>query len=85
LRYIFPKNISLLLIIIHSNFSDRKVNLVGTWGGGVKIKHFPTVFKKIEKNKNKVTEKREILRKTNFRQKRKFNFTVNQKIITVST
>ncbi|KAF0773867.1 Uncharacterized protein FWK35_00005802 [Aphis craccivora] len=31
----------------------------------VKSKHFPTVFKKIEKNK-KMTEKREFLRKTSF-------------------
>ncbi|KAF0769591.1 Uncharacterized protein FWK35_00013217 [Aphis craccivora] len=30
----------------------------------VKSKHFSTVFKKIEKNKKKVTEKREFLRKT---------------------
>ncbi|KAF0767352.1 Uncharacterized protein FWK35_00013151 [Aphis craccivora] len=30
----------------------------------VKNKHFPTVFKKIKKNKKKMTEKREFLRKT---------------------
>ncbi|KAF0759398.1 Uncharacterized protein FWK35_00005653, partial [Aphis craccivora] len=29
-----------------------------------KSKHFPTVFKKIERNKKEVTEKREFLRKT---------------------
>ncbi|KAF0771151.1 Uncharacterized protein FWK35_00003040 [Aphis craccivora] len=33
----------------------------------VKSKHFPTVFKKIEKNKKKRTEKWEFLRKTSFR------------------
>ncbi|KAF0747744.1 Uncharacterized protein FWK35_00030032, partial [Aphis craccivora] len=33
----------------------------------VKSKHFPTVFKKIEKNKKKITEKREFLPKTSFR------------------
>ncbi|KAF0708327.1 Uncharacterized protein FWK35_00035769, partial [Aphis craccivora] len=38
----------------------------------VKSKHFPIVFKKIEKNKNKVTEKREFLRKTSFRPNRFF-------------
>ncbi|KAF0714415.1 Uncharacterized protein FWK35_00031583, partial [Aphis craccivora] len=38
----------------------------------VKSKHYPTVFKKIEKNKKKMTEKREFLRKTNFRPNRFF-------------
>ncbi|KAF0759029.1 Uncharacterized protein FWK35_00011676 [Aphis craccivora] len=32
----------------------------------VKSKHFPTVLKKIEKNKKKMTEKWEFLRKTSF-------------------
>ncbi|KAF0773030.1 phosphatidylinositol phosphatase PTPRQ [Aphis craccivora] len=32
----------------------------------VKSKHFPTVFKKIEKNKKKMTEKREFLCETSF-------------------
>ena len=45
----------------------------------VKSKHFPTVFKKIEKNKKKMTEKREFLRKTNFRPNRFFYMIVIQK------
>ena len=40
----------------------------------MKSKHFPTVLKKIEKNKKKVTEKREFLRKTSFRPNRFFDF-----------
>ncbi|KAE9524831.1 hypothetical protein AGLY_014881 [Aphis glycines] len=49
----------------------------------VKNKHFPTVFKKIEKNKKKVTEKREFLRKTSFRSNRFFYMDLkkNQKSI----
>ncbi|KAE9530614.1 hypothetical protein AGLY_011076 [Aphis glycines] len=47
--------------------SDGKVNILE-----VKSKHFPTVFKKIEKNKKKMTEKREFLRKTSFRPNRFF-------------
>ncbi|KAE9522598.1 hypothetical protein AGLY_017020 [Aphis glycines] len=35
------------------------------------------------KNLKKVTEKREFLRKSDFRQKQKFNFTVTQKLITI--
>ncbi|KAE9525152.1 hypothetical protein AGLY_014566 [Aphis glycines] len=48
----------------------------------VKSKHFPTVFKKIEKNKKKMTEKREFLRKTSFRPNRFFYMVVIQKLIT---
>ncbi|KAF0769020.1 Uncharacterized protein FWK35_00004182, partial [Aphis craccivora] len=48
----------------------------------VKSKYFPRVFKKIEKNKKKVTEKREFLRKTSFRPNRFFNMVVIQKLIT---
>ena len=51
----------------------------------VKSKHFPTVFKKIEKNKKKMTEKREFLRKTSFRQNRIFYFAITQKLIDVNT
>ncbi|KAF0762329.1 Uncharacterized protein FWK35_00017476, partial [Aphis craccivora] len=54
------------------------------YGGGlrckkVKSKHFPTVFKKIEKNKKKMTEKREFLRKTSFRPNRFFFYGCNSK------
>ncbi|KAF0748492.1 Uncharacterized protein FWK35_00020735, partial [Aphis craccivora] len=38
----------------------------------VKSKHSSTVFKKIEKNKKKMTEKREFLRKPSFRPNRFF-------------
>ena len=51
----------------------------------VKSKHFPTVFKKIEKNKKKMTEKREFLRKTSFRQNRIIYFAITQKLIDVNT
>ncbi|KAF0759580.1 Uncharacterized protein FWK35_00020484 [Aphis craccivora] len=47
--------------------SDVKVNILE-----VKSKHFPTFFKKIERNKKKMTEKREFLRKTSFRPNRIF-------------
>ncbi|KAE9533272.1 hypothetical protein AGLY_009313 [Aphis glycines] len=49
----------------------------------VKNKHFPTVFKKIENNKIKMTEKRQFLRKTSFRPNRFFYMVVIQKLITV--
>ncbi|KAE9521806.1 hypothetical protein AGLY_017796 [Aphis glycines] len=47
--------------------SDDKVNILE-----VKSEYFPTVFKKIEKNKKKVTEKQDFLRKTSFRSNRFF-------------
>ncbi|KAE9532803.1 hypothetical protein AGLY_009884 [Aphis glycines] len=50
----------------------------------VKSKHFPTVFKKIEKNKKKMTEKREFLRKTSFRLNRFFYMVVIKKLITTT-
>ncbi|KAE9532775.1 hypothetical protein AGLY_009856 [Aphis glycines] len=50
----------------------------------VKSKHFPTVFKKIEKNKKKMTEKREFLRKISFRPNRFFYMVVIQKLITLN-
>ncbi|KAF0754553.1 Uncharacterized protein FWK35_00022098, partial [Aphis craccivora] len=40
------------------------------------------IFKKIEKNKKKITEKREFLRKTSFRLNRFFIMVVIQKLIT---
>ncbi|KAF0755171.1 DNA repair protein RAD50-like isoform X3 [Aphis craccivora] len=46
----------------------------------VKSKHFPTVFKKIEKNKNKVTENGNVLRKTSFRSNRFFFMVGTQKL-----
>ncbi|KAF0703985.1 Uncharacterized protein FWK35_00034820, partial [Aphis craccivora] len=51
--------------------SDVKVNIL--------------VFKKIEKNKKKMTEKREFLRKTSFRPNRIFYMVVIQKLITENT
>ncbi|KAF0748573.1 Uncharacterized protein FWK35_00021402 [Aphis craccivora] len=55
------------------------------WCIEVKSKHFPTVFKKIEKNKKKIMEKRDFLRKTSFRSNRCFCMVVIQKIITMNT
>jgi len=43
---------------------DRKVNLVGTFGGQ---KYLPVIFKGAVKNKRKIKEKRELLRKICFR------------------
>ncbi|KAF0757645.1 Uncharacterized protein FWK35_00023871, partial [Aphis craccivora] len=51
----------------------------------VKSYYFPTVFNKIEKNKKKITKKREFLRKTSFRPNRIFFMVVIQKLITVNT
>ncbi|KAF0765954.1 Uncharacterized protein FWK35_00025052 [Aphis craccivora] len=52
----------------------------------VKSKHFPIVFKKMEKKtKKKMTEKQEFLRKTSFRPNRFFYMVVIQKLITINT
>ncbi|KAF0754612.1 Uncharacterized protein FWK35_00031830, partial [Aphis craccivora] len=51
----------------------------------VKSKRFLTVFKKIEKNKKKMTEKREFLHKTSFRPNRFFYMVVIQKLIIINT
>ncbi|KAF0702408.1 Uncharacterized protein FWK35_00026888, partial [Aphis craccivora] len=52
------------IIILDSERSDECIDLTMMC---VKSKHFPTLFKKIEKNKKKkITEKREFLRKTSF-------------------
>ncbi|KAF0696226.1 Uncharacterized protein FWK35_00032644, partial [Aphis craccivora] len=54
--------------------SGRKVNLVGTMGG-----------QDAGKNKKKMTEKREFIRKTSFRSNRFFYMVVIQKLITVNS
>ncbi|KAF0739487.1 Uncharacterized protein FWK35_00039316 [Aphis craccivora] len=73
-----------IFVSVYSIFSRNNAS-ISNFGGGfrwqseylwriieVKSKHFPTVFKKIEKNKKKVMEKREFLRKTSFRPNRFF-------------
>ncbi|KAF0773316.1 Uncharacterized protein FWK35_00005287 [Aphis craccivora] len=73
----------------------RNNALISNFGGGfrwqskypwciieIESKHFPTVFKKIEKIKQ-VTEKREFLRKTSFRLNRFSYMVVTQKLITL--
>ncbi|KAF0768535.1 Uncharacterized protein FWK35_00006711 [Aphis craccivora] len=68
-----------ILICTLVNITSRNNAPISNFGGGfrckseypwcnieVKSKHFPTVFKKIEKNKKKMTEKREFLHKTSF-------------------
>ncbi|KAE9525276.1 hypothetical protein AGLY_014344 [Aphis glycines] len=47
----------------------------------IKSKHFPKVFKKIEKNKKNVTEKQEFSRKTSFWHNRFFYMVVTQKLV----
>ncbi|KAF0773654.1 Uncharacterized protein FWK35_00003465, partial [Aphis craccivora] len=84
----------LLYFNIHSERSDECIdftmmcynitcrNNYKLWGW-FPIKHFPTIFKKIEKNKKKkkkMTEKREFLRKTSFRPNRFFIWLVDNKI-----
>ncbi|KAE9522195.1 hypothetical protein AGLY_017455, partial [Aphis glycines] len=79
------------------SITNRNNASISNFGGGfrwkseylwciieVKSKHFPTVFKKIEKNKKKMTEKRELLRKTSFRPNRFFYMVVIQKLITTT-
>ncbi|KAF0771883.1 Uncharacterized protein FWK35_00003679 [Aphis craccivora] len=52
----------------------------------VKSKHFPTVFKKIEKNKIKeMMEKREFLTKNSFKPNRFLHMVVIQKLFTANT
>ncbi|KAF0759543.1 Uncharacterized protein FWK35_00007620 [Aphis craccivora] len=58
---------------------DSKMNLVGAFF------EFPIVFKSARKNKKKIKEKREFLRKICFRPNRFFYMAVIQKIITVNT
>ncbi|KAF0752535.1 Uncharacterized protein FWK35_00021861 [Aphis craccivora] len=50
------------------SITSRNNAPISNFGGEVKRKNFPTVLKKIEKNKKKkkMTEKREFLRKTSF-------------------
>ncbi|KAF0764748.1 Uncharacterized protein FWK35_00004686 [Aphis craccivora] len=86
-----------VLVSVHS-ITSRNNAPNSNFGGGfrckieypwciIKIKsnHLPTVFKKIEKNKKKITEKREFLRTTIFRPNRSFYMVVIQKLITVNT
>ncbi|KAF0769885.1 Uncharacterized protein FWK35_00013475 [Aphis craccivora] len=66
------------LVCVHSITSRNNVLISNFWGGfrwqneypwcniQVKSKHFSTVFKKIERNKQKVTKKGGFLRKTSF-------------------
>ncbi|KAF0763266.1 Uncharacterized protein FWK35_00025143 [Aphis craccivora] len=68
---ILKEVMNVLILMIEPCFGYRKVNLVGTLRG-----------QKVRKNPKKVTEKREILRKTSFRPYRFFYMVVNQKLIT---
>ncbi|KAF0766199.1 Uncharacterized protein FWK35_00011486 [Aphis craccivora] len=52
------------------------------WGGH--FLNFTIVFKSAEKNKKKIKEKREFLRKTSFRPNRFFYMVVIQKLINVN-
>jgi hypothetical protein len=55
--------------LIFADFSPslkRKMNLVGSWGGGVKSKKISVVFKSVMKNPKKVTEKQEFVRIISF-------------------
>jgi hypothetical protein len=61
------KNASISLC---SNFSERKVTLVGTLG--VKSKKISTFFKCVGKDTKKIREKRDFLRKTSLRQNQIF-------------
>ncbi|KAF0758241.1 Uncharacterized protein FWK35_00009192 [Aphis craccivora] len=70
--------------------TSRNNALISNFGGGfrckkLKSKHFPTVFKKIEKNQKKIKEKREFIRKTSFRPNRFFYMVVILKLITTNT
>ncbi|KAF0755589.1 Uncharacterized protein FWK35_00007301, partial [Aphis craccivora] len=47
--------------VLRHTVSERKVNLVGTLGGGIKSEKFPILFKSVRKNLKKITEKREFL------------------------
>jgi hypothetical protein len=70
-------------IALYSNFSERKVNLVGTLGGQ-KLKIFNIFLTRREKPlKNE--GKRYILRKTSFRLNQIFYFGITQKLIDVNT
>ncbi|KAF0736119.1 Uncharacterized protein FWK35_00038468 [Aphis craccivora] len=88
----------LFFVSVYSITSRNNAPISNFWGGfrckseyywciiEVKSKHFLTVFKTIEKNKKKkMTEKRELLRKTSFRPNRFFYMVVIQKLITINT
>ncbi|KAF0766774.1 Uncharacterized protein FWK35_00015203 [Aphis craccivora] len=74
--YIIKSEASAQFLNSYSSITSRNNAPVSNYGGGfrfkseyhwciieVKSKHFPTVFKKIEKNKKKMTEKREFYAK----------------------
>ncbi|KAF0715847.1 Uncharacterized protein FWK35_00038023 [Aphis craccivora] len=64
--------------------SCRKMNLVGALGRS--FYEFPNSFqKRREKQKKKMMEKREFLRKTSFRPNRFFYMVIIQKLITINT
>ncbi|KAF0747259.1 Uncharacterized protein FWK35_00027680 [Aphis craccivora] len=74
------------------SITSRNNAPISNYGGGFRCKsEYPwciievKIFKKIEKNKKKMTEKREFSRKTSFRPNRFFFMVVIQKIITVNT
>ncbi|KAF0767119.1 Uncharacterized protein FWK35_00004286 [Aphis craccivora] len=72
---------------MHQGYSllHRKPTPYITSRNNAPISNYGGVFKKIEKNKKKMTEKREFLRKTSFRPNRIFFMVVIQKLITENT
>ncbi|KAF0768761.1 Uncharacterized protein FWK35_00000390, partial [Aphis craccivora] len=70
------------------SITSRNNAPISNYGGGYRSKsEYPwciievKIFKKIEKNKKKMTEKRELLRKTSFRPNRFFLWFVDKKIL----
>ncbi|KAE9531556.1 hypothetical protein AGLY_010762 [Aphis glycines] len=59
------------------SISSRNNAPISNYGGGFRCK----IFKKIEKNKKKMTEKRQFLRKTSFRPNRFFLWFVDKKFL----
>ncbi|KAF0768136.1 Uncharacterized protein FWK35_00019480, partial [Aphis craccivora] len=74
------------------SITSRNNAPISNYGGGFRCKsEYPwciievKIFKKIEKNKKKMTEKRKFLRKTSFRPNRILFMVVIQKLITENT